>query len=629
MIREAIPAKPKVGSAESLARRVAQRVDQGNYREGLDIGRKFPPDTQKRVARIEQFGTERDSSGAKDRKGAEKTRFENANKAAVLVEKFMEVGYDKMGADQDALRDAVLDVVKLRPSLAAELKSIKDPKKIDAFAERILRDPKLLAEVRKKYDILTDPDNNELLVDAASPLQKEVDKLNLDLNDKIAEIADVDNQIATVNAKLKDYDRPVGGIGPLGPKAQELKDLTDGEKGVTGEIAIHKAQFDDADMRYKELITELAETRAGRGKRSVAEVETAMEKVRGELTDSQKEIRTRQDLIQRRKDLELEEQRFNQEKQGLDQQKREKTTEMKKIDVDLTERQGLLSDAKRIRTTQEQDITSGFQNIVKEAANEVFNQEAGSYYQATEEELQEAAEKATPDESALFQGMQQAWRKEITTGKWFWQTKRMVADGAKVGRDFSRIMGKGGPAEVMTNILKTMDNPGTGAKYTGEDIQKLLSNEEFVGKMQPMLVRTLLRHRIHTGGLTHEDIDIIVDAPWGEGMIQAALNRNAEFRQAVAGVYGEGALKGHGPIDKLKAEFKKHPASFIALLLGLGIPGLLIGGAAGALTLGSIAGFLGPTGALLGGAGGAGAGAAVAGGSRLGGSPESETPIAA
>ena len=99
-----------------------------------------------------------------------------------------------------------------------------------------------------------------------------------------------------------------------------------------------------------------------------------------------------------------------------------------------------------------------------------------------------------------------------------------------------------------------------------------MSDQAFVDKFQPEVVKQVLARKILTGGLKNEDIHIITNTKWGEGMIGAALKQNKEFREAVEGVMGESALNAApGFWSRFGEQATKNPGWFLLFLTGIGI----------------------------------------------------------
>src|SRR3989344_5937716 len=130
-------------ATENLARSISQKVDEGGFREALELTKKAPIPESKISQKIEQIGINRDATtGAKDRTTEEQTRLDSAEGSARLVKNFIEKGYDNLtGPEKTGLRTRILTELQSRPSLAEEMRHLTTSQR-DQLAERILKDPR-------------------------------------------------------------------------------------------------------------------------------------------------------------------------------------------------------------------------------------------------------------------------------------------------------------------------------------------------------------------------------------------------------------------------------------------------------------------------------------------------------
>lgn len=190
IVSESLPATPAPGSREAMAKNITSKLEQGAWREGLELARQSPIESNTISKKLEQIGITRDdATGAKARDTQEQARYDEAKKATDLAKKFLEKGYDGMSpGEKDTLRKAVLAEAVLRPGVAAELNPLTPDQKL-AYAERILKDPKLSPEVRRVFEELLDPEKK--LIDI-EPTQGEKAEADSNLEDAKAEKTDHD-----------------------------------------------------------------------------------------------------------------------------------------------------------------------------------------------------------------------------------------------------------------------------------------------------------------------------------------------------------------------------------------------------------------------------------------------------
>jgi hypothetical protein len=281
--------------------------------------------------------------------------------------------------------------------------------------------------------------------------------------------------------------------------------------------------------------------------------------------------------------------------------KREKDVAVRSLQAELSKRQKALADAKALRESQEQDLVTGFSTIIETATREQMVNEIDKAQSALTKALEEQkAKAASDDEKEMYDALREEWLGPEKTRKrgipgFRAETRYRPINKAQVNADFSYLMNNG-PDDLMRRILlgntavdgldnrtagKGRINPATGAIYTPEEVDDLMKNESFVKKMQPEMVKHLIGRKALTGGLTSEDVDIILQAPWGgNAIIDRGLAEKSDLRAAVEKVMGQGALERHDFKEKFGQLARKHP-SWILLLFGIPLA------AVGALTMGA------------------------------------------
>lgn len=594
---------PKVTSETIVNSR--QKLAEGKFQEALKIVQS-PPIEQKKISeKLEQFGISRDAvTGAKKLEPAEQARRDNAEKGAELVKKFITEGYDKMnpaaGGEQEKLRAIFLDEAKLRPMLEQEMQGMTDDQK-KAFAERYLKDPRFSKEVRIVFDKLLDP--NKKLVDIATH-QDAKEKADLDLEDAKAERADHKRVWDQNDLQIKEYEvRPAARRGQPpeeGAKYMRLQGLSSEIQVIRNDLNTNRTDLATAQGDVRRFRDELANAqrfaslRTGAGTaRSEAEIRrdfdtatlretSAREKVsqlEGELKVKEGEAKViddeHQTLIERRKEL--------------DTKKRTLERAVKDKEREAANKQWALQDAKTVREGEEQDLESKFNSVFSEASNNILNNEVDKAIEAFNAELEVLKQQTTDqNEKAMYDALQEEMletaprkRKKGLIGFRTEEEYRPISK-FKVNAHHGVLMTKG-PLVEMHDLLATRINPATvtatspGRAYNEGEIKDILANKEYVAKMQPVVVEQILGRKMSTGGISQEDVHIIVYSQWGKDAIKNAVAKNAEVRKALETDMGPGALSEPNFHEKLAEKIKKHPWW---LYLILGIPFLAASAAA-------------------------------------------------
>lgn len=605
IIKEAIVAPTVPKATSEMIAKSREKLQQGAYQESLKIIQTPPIEQRKISDKLEQFGIGRDADGKKKLEPDEQLRHKAAEDGANLAKKFIENGYDKMSStprgEQEKLRDMFLAAAKLRPYLAQEMQGppFMNLDQLKAFAERYLKDPRYSKELRTVFDNLLDPDRK--FVDI-SPSQEAKEKADLDLEDAKAEKTDHSRVWKANDRQLKEYEvRPAakrGGLPQEGAKYQRLQgltneiqiarnDLTTARGDLTGAQTETKKFRDDLSVAQRYAASGLA---LPAGMRSASAIKTDFD------TATLRETSARERVSQLDGELKTKEGEaalINEEHQGLidrrkelDAERRTLERKFKDAEREATKRQWTLQDTKTVRVGEETDLANGFRDIFSETSNNILNTETENANNAFAAELEAFKQKTTDNnERAMYDALQndmlgpERTRKKGVIGFRTEEKYRPISK-AKVNAYHATLM-TNGPEETMKSLLLSRINPATGVNYTDPEVASILTNKEYVMKMQPEVVKQILARKMLTGGISTEDIHVIVNSQWGKDMLGKAKETNDAFRTAIETDMGKGALSSPNFGEKLGEQIKKHPW-WLALILG--IP-FLVGGAAAGKTL--------------------------------------------
>jgi len=575
IVREGLPATPAARTPEAVAVTIIEKADQGVWRQGLELARRPPLEDEKIANRVEQIGIERDpNTGIKTRNIQEFARYNEAKEAANLVKKFLEKGFDGMtNAEKTELRKAVWAEAGLRPSLAAELARMTPAERI-AFAERALNNPELAGFARQIFEEILDP--SKVLADAVTPAQEALEITEFERDGKKGEFDEVKHRWDRNNTQLAEFEDQSATGGTKGARLIELEKLTADESTLKAELQTRQQRLRTAKDRVDDLTSELQTTTATMmtrggilsGQRPPTEIQADITQAKKDIRNLEDEINEREAKLARKIQLEQEKQQVEQRKTELDREKREKELELKKAESEVNKRKKELADAKALRESQEKDLVAGFKGVVSEAINEQLNAEVQRLTEALNEEVGSLKEKAKEsNEKVMYEALQEEFVKTETRRRGIFgkKEKARVVDKTKVNNYFDKIMTQG-PEAAMRDLIMSRTNPETGNPFTGTEADAILANKEYVEKMQPEVVKQLIGRKILIGGMTNNDIDIIVRSQWGRGMIEQAMAINEEYRKAVEMVTGVGGTQSHGFWEKFRQQAKKHPWWWLLLL---------------------------------------------------------------
>lgn len=578
LIKEAIPAAAAPGSVDSLAQKVSEKLDQGDWKEALKLRKKEAVKESKISEKIEQIGVERDATtGVKNRTPQEQARYNDAKAAAELAKKFVEKGYAAITpAEQTALQNFVLNETALRPALAAELSTLT-PTQQKEYAERILKDPLFSAKAK---EILSNLLSQEQLADSVTPAKDKFEEADLKRQEKEAEVTEVRARITDVDTALDSFKRDPTGVA-IGTSAQELDRINGTLSTVLSELVALRQDLQDAQSKLQMLVAERANASRYTGGRPITEIDPDITTENAKIRTAQGAISTRETDLAKKTQLEQSEAKLKEDKKTSQREEQTKTAEFNKIKLETQKRARELADAQALRASQEQDLVDGFKNVFSEATSAAIDESVDKAEKSFTKELEDLKKKTDDqNEKAFYDGLSERYlgpqrrRFRGVFGAGRSETYRPISRG-KVEADFRTLITEG-PEDVMKGILENSNNPVTGVNYTPAEITTFISNTEYVSKLQPEVVKQLISKKILTGGLRPEDVNLIVNSRWGQGMLEQGIANNEEAKKAIEKIMGAGAVSQPGFGERLSQEVSKHPWWLISLL---GIP-LLLGGAA-------------------------------------------------
>lgn len=587
IVRERIPAVPAAGSPAELARRINEQNDQGNWRGAFERS-KMPQVERGKIEQVrEQIKGEFDpATGNRVRNAEQQARYNRLGIAQALDIKYLEQGYDGLTpAEQGDLINKILAEANLKPAIRNELLGLPLARQQE-FARRLLKDPKMAAKAR---EFLTQITSREL-ADAVTPAQEQLTRATSERDNKQADLDDVTRRITAIDRQLTEFARPAVGVGAIGSKAREIDRIKNNLTTIQTGLATYRAQISGYESKLGQLGQERGATlRAianghpvgGVGQpRDLPAIDGEVATETGNLRTAETERDKRQADIEKLPSLEQEQQQLEQRKQEIERERREKQSALDQATIEFNKRRMELQDARGLRASHEEDLVQGFENVFAQATNDMIMDQVDAAAQKFDSEIERLKQETVDQqEKAMYDAIEERWlgpeqiRRRGLIGFRTEERYRPI-DRSRVNADFATLMTQG-PERLMRDLLTGRINPATSANYTVAEIDALIANRDFVNKIQPEAVKQLLGRRILTGGLNQYDIHHVVNSQWGQGLIAQALAKNTEFRQAVEGVMGAGALSRHGFVERLGQEIRRHPW-WLALLLG--IP-FLVGGA--------------------------------------------------
>lgn len=607
----AIAANPKIAATDAYANAIITRVNETNWKQAAEMGKRPVTEPKNVNERIEEIGINRNPTTLKkDRQGAEKVRHDKATKASKESYKLLMNGYDKLTPiEKTAIEDKVISAAQKDPRLAIELFGSGSSDSIRReWARGKLKDPRYANELASVLEGIGDP--SKALGNEVSMDEEKVEDAKLEMDNKKLDLDDIQRQIDFVDTQVKLFDR-TGAPAAWGAKAKELKQLIDERPLNEGQLKLKQASLvtakqDVADAEHERMMAfNVRDTTANPTARQDA-INAAMAKLGPARTSEMtltNEVSTLQEKINKIKELEDEESQAHANKTPLEAQKREKQLAFDKTKKDWERRQKGFEDAKALRESHEQDLVDSLEGAIGKAATAVTDQDAEALLTSLNAENEaRKGEAATADEQAMWDGLNERWLGPVQYRGLFRKKPYRPLNRATIDTDYGALMTQG-PQESMINLLVSRG-------YTRADAEGLLTNKaegSLYNKMEPEVVKRLLANRMLSGGISQEEVRTIVFSKWGRGMIEESIKLRAEVFENDEKLKAVGALGGPGFWDRLATEAGRSPW-WLMLLLG---------------AIGTFATPLGPLGVAAGG------GAALGGMSRRAASPRFATDLAA
>lgn len=407
------------------------------------------------------------------------------------------------------------------------------------------------------------------------------------------EIELIQGQLTQLEGELNAARRRDGGVGtpPMRDPAVIAGEYATAEARMnTAKVATRnnprdygmRVDFDEAQADFNKLAAEKAERAAVNTTRAVGTIEGDINTLKSaRLIPEQNDLRTKQGELKKLEDLKATEKELEDAEKELRDALREARSRQRVAHGDASKLLRAYESQKALRLAAETTFKERVSGAYGEAAAATMNdvlQESLQHMSAGLNKLKEE-EKGEAERIAL-EAIQNRW--QVTDniarrrGPWWnrrTETHRPV-DKAQLGRDFDTLLNNG-DRQLVVNILRGGNgraeriNPTTGVAYTENEINSLLDKKDFSDKIGGEAIKQLLAQRFLTSGFRREDINIIARSTWGAGMLDKAIQSNAQFRSDIEKVMGQNAFNRTGFRERFAQVANERPWLIYSLL---GIP---------------------------------------------------------
>lgn len=577
-VLEKAPASAPSPTREQLAAaQLKQKMKEGT-RSATESMQQRPVDRGEKKALTEKnIGIDRNADGSKKRTGEVKRRFEQAEKYRKLSEDILEKGYDNLDATQKSEANKLVEsAVNAWPEGAVLLSSV--PNKADVI-ETILRNPDYVTKLRSVFEQATNPSTT--IEDVASDLKAKLEEAKAKEAAKKAEIARSNGEKGLIDAQLEQFEDRTSTGGAKGTRLTELEDLQRELPTLTKDLTGKQDQFEETKDRIRDLenIRTAAMMRGG----DTTVLDGELTGKRNDKRKLQTEINEINEKVGRKNSLEEERNGLRQRRQQLEVERNRLDEEMRALTQERVRAQGEFASEKLTRDAAEQDFVDGLTNAVSEATMQYLEGKIQTAEQAQQQLLQEEiAKTGDPDERIILNALDTRYdKRKNVVGRFGGRRQIIEYNKRTIEGDFSTLVTKGGPREIARAMLIE-----GGLSPAEADLK--VSDPEFMAKMGPTIVEKLVRRKVQTGKISEVDARVIVESDWGQGAIEAALQKNTELKGTLEKLKEQGALQG-GLVDWIRNRGPKGLLALLALLFGAGFMlsgpggGLVAAGALGAV----------------------------------------------
>lgn len=505
--------------------------------EGMDI---LDRDSSRAIIE-ENIGTKVDSRGNKvltTEQAALKTKAEEYEETAEIL---LENGYDspEFVSHQDDLRATAEGILMAIPEMAAIMPT--DPGEKKDFLDVYLKDPRLMAIVRRRYaeahsDSRTIPDSvtpAAIDFEAAKKADAELDKKIKEAKAKIATLAQVLDRFKSGGADDLELTRLSKTYSQDTTKLRGAELQTTRIDESIGRLNLLKLQREDQGEPTGDLEAKILALQTLRDK---LETETIM--------PMQANIQERDRLANLKT---TSEQDLRTEQENLEEHEGQKPDFAR----DKAIKQAALEQAQRKRITEERKYVRSLDilpaAIIEFQTDRLREAEKARIEDAKKQE-QDTADRA---EKALARQRQKRWTEPKAPTRFNSDTTK--PNKAKIEQDLalglSLDVGKGPDALIQDMLVKGLADEVAAGNMTQEQVdayvREKMQDKDFLAKARADTMRDLLAVRFRSGGkISRSEAALIAESPWGKDVVDNALNKKDELRQVFERAKEQGVIKG-------------------------------------------------------------------------------------
>lgn len=509
----------------------------------------------------------------------------NIEQRSKVINKYIETGVIDP-ADEPAILAEIRSHLKRDQDIDAMLSGVI-PAAQDRFLNEmiapLLKDPRgreivsqLFAETMDKSKILSRQRFQEAKK-AADTAADEADKTSIELDQ-------VRIDIPIKEARLAEFADGAGGT-PKGSAFIELEKARKALPASKGKLASNQRE----QQRIRDYLTALDNTRAailsGRATGDITAIESVITAQETRLNTLATNEITLQATVDRPQQLEEEWDLLKQEVPRLKTQEKELDKKWQSLKQEFQDKDDELTIAEGSQKNSEEAFKREATEVFSTAVRRLLEDKVAVHESKQEEYIEELKKiAATRAEKDLLDAYMNRWASGKIKGRGplgmqgiFGTTEVTILNRANTQEDFNKLfaidpvtgarnLNPDGIKDLVTNMLK---NPPKTPPYTDPEINQILESDNFKENIMPQVLEGLVARemQVNPKGLTPREAELIINAPWGDKVIDNALKKNPEAQARIEALRAQGAITGN------TAEWLKKHSGKNALLLLLSIIG--------------------------------------------------------
>ncbi len=411
-----------------------------------------------------------------------------------------------------------------------------------------------------------------------------IEAANLD-----SQLTQVRSDLRTKQARLKQFSDGSGRT-PKGALFTELEGLRNALPENRNKLATNQRQQQSLNNYIKSLENTRAAILGGRMSGDLNAIITELETQDGILTTLEGDGMTLKKAIDRTQELEDESNQLKQQVPDLQAQERELDKRYDSLYEIARNKNDEFNSSENMQKNSEEGFKREVTEVFSQAVRRLLEEKVEKHEEIQEQEIEELKKTATTDdERKILDAYMNRWASGKIKGRgpfgakgFFGQTEVTILNREQTLSDFKKLFveitnsdgtkGHNLNPDAIRDLVGAIVLNREPHAFTQDDItriNKLLESDNFKNNIQPQMLEGLIARQMQANpkGLTPREAELILNAPWGDKVIDNALQKNPAAKAKID------ALRAQGAITGTTTEWIKKHKGQTALMILLGIIG--------------------------------------------------------